>query len=102
VARPPAAVLAGASGHGGGRGEGQNGEDEGVRFPSSPWAAVAHGGRSTVVVICGRGGTRAAAWGAQEGDGDGWGGAQRGGERRGGPLGGGVALLGTLWVHEAD
>jgi hypothetical protein len=48
--------LAGASEHSGDRGEGQNGEeDEGVRFTSSPWAVVAHEGRSTVAAICGRG-----------------------------------------------
>jgi hypothetical protein len=60
-------VLAGASGHGGGQGVGKNGEDdERVRFPSSPWAAVAHRGRSTMA----------------------------GGERRQRLLGGGAARLG--------
>jgi hypothetical protein len=67
VAWPAAVVLAGASGHGGSQGVGKNGEDdERVRFPSSPWAAVAHRGRSTMA----------------------------GGERRHRLLGGGAARLG--------
>ena len=45
---------AGGPGHGGGREEGQNDEgDEGIPFPSSPWAAVERG-----VLATGAGGRR--------------------------------------------
>jgi hypothetical protein len=67
-----------AFGHGDGRGKGQNGEEgEGDRFPTSPglrWRMKRDQWRRAV---CGRGGTEAAAWGARERDGDGWGGAER-------------------------
>jgi hypothetical protein len=69
----PAWVLAGSPGHGDGREMGQNeGGDEGVLLPSSPWAGV----RCRVGSICG-GGLQAAA----VGDGTSGGGGEFGRER---------------------
>ena len=75
---------AGGLGRHGGRGVGQNDEgDEGVRFPSSPWAEVARGGAPTTA----GGGGRWRLWlwrceaeeGARGGDGGFGGGGLHGG-----------------------
>ena len=59
---------AGGPGHGGGREEGQNDEgDEGIPFPSSPWAAVERGGTPTVAGGRRRWSFGAAALGARGG-----------------------------------
>jgi hypothetical protein len=87
AARPAAVDLASAFGHGGGRGERQNGEeDDRDQFPISAWSTVAHEERSMATVSLWQGGTGATTWGAWERDRDGWGGVRQDKERRGGPF----------------